>query len=260
MMPGHLSETLTELGITLSDEELALAFVHRSYAYENGGLATNERLEFLGDAVLGVVMTEYLYRRHPDLSEGQLARLRAAVVNSRALAVVARELGLGSLVKLGKGEEATGGRDKNSILADTTEALIGAIHIGAGLDAAARFIHRMFDPLADHASTLGAGLDWKTSLQEQASLAGLPVPHYTVTSEGPDHAKVFEAVVHIGEQVFGPGFGSNKKQAEQAAAQEAFDAIKQQADDKQTSHDAGPVTTDVADPDAAADADPAGRI
>src|SRR5699024_773560 len=142
MMPGHLSETLTELGITLSDEELALAFVHRSYAYENGGLATNERLEFLGDAVLGVVMTEYLYRRHPDLSEGQLARLRAAVVNSRALAVVARELGLGSLVKLGKGEEATGGRDKNSILADTTEALIGAIHIGAGLDAAARFIHR----------------------------------------------------------------------------------------------------------------------
>lgn len=259
MMPGHLSETLTELGITLSDEELALAFVHRSYAYENGGLATNERLEFLGDAVLGVVMTEYLYRRHPDLSEGQLARLRAAVVNSRALAVVARELGLGSLVKLGKGEEATGGRDKNSILADTTEALIGAIHIGAGLDAAARFIHRMFDPLADHASTLGAGLDWKTSLQEQASLAGLPVPHYTVTSEGPDHAKAFEAVVHVGDQVFGPGAGSNKKQAEQAAAQEAFDAIKQQADDKQRSPGPDPAATDLADADAA-DADPAGRI
>lgn len=232
-MPGHLDEILTELGITLSEDELALAFVHRSYAYENGGLATNERLEFLGDSVLGVVMTEYLYRHHPDLSEGQLARLRAAVVNSRALAVVARKLGLGELVKLGKGEEATGGRDKNSILGDTTEALIGAIHIGAGLDAAARFIHKMFDPLADHAATLGAGLDWKTSLQEQASLAGLPVPHYTVTSEGPDHAKAFEATVHVGEQVFGPGTGSNKKQAEQAAAQAAFEVVKQVAEARQ---------------------------
>lgn len=227
---SQLPRVLADLDITLDPDQLGLAFVHRSYAYENGGIDTNERLEFLGDAVLGVVITEYLYLTHPSLSEGQLARLRAAVVNSRALASVARNLGLGSLVKLGKGEESTGGRDKNSILADTTEAVIGAIHLHAGRDAAARFIRHLFDPVADHAATLGAGLDWKTSLQEQASLAGLPVPHYQVSSDGPDHAKAFEASVSIGEQKFGPGRGTNKKQAEQAAAKLAFDTVKQIAD------------------------------
>ncbi|MFW6598341.1 ribonuclease III [Propionibacteriaceae bacterium Y2011] len=228
-MEGQLATLLAELGIELTPEQLGLAFIHRSYAYENGGLATNERLEFLGDAVLGVVVTEHLYLTHPDLSEGQLARLRAAVVNARALAGVARNLGLGSQLKLGKGEEATGGRDKTSILADTTEAVIGAIHLGAGADAAARFVRRLFDPLTDRAATLGAGLDWKTSLQEQASLAGLTVPHYVVTAEGPDHAKKFEAVVHIGDHVFGPGAGTNKKQAEQQAAQLAFEEVRAMA-------------------------------
>jgi len=227
---SQLAQVLAELGIAVAPDALELAFVHRSYAYENGGIDTNERLEFLGDAVLGVVMTEYLYLAHPDLSEGHLARLRAAVVNSRALASVARGLGLGQLVKLGKGEESTGGRDKNSILADTTEAVIGAIHLGAGRDAAAQFIHHLFDPVADHAATLGAGLDWKTSLQEQASLAGLPVPHYSVSSDGPDHAKMFEASVQIGDQTFGPGRGTNKKQAEQAAAKLAFASVKRVAD------------------------------
>lgn len=227
---SQLPAVLADLDIVIDQDHLNLAFVHRSYAYEHGGIDTNERLEFLGDAVLGVVMTEYLYLAHPDLSEGQLARLRSAVVNSRALASVARNLGLGSLVMLGKGEESTGGRDKNSILADTTEAVIGAIHLSAGRDAAARFIHHLFNPVADHAATLGAGLDWKTSLQEQASLAGLPVPHYSVSSDGPDHAKVFEATVHIGDQHFGPGRGTNKKQAEQAAAKMAFASVKQVAD------------------------------
>ncbi|HIT75310.1 MAG TPA: ribonuclease III [Candidatus Avipropionibacterium avicola] len=229
-MSGRLTQLLADLDIELPAEDLELAFVHRSYAYEHGGLDTNERLEFLGDSVLGVVVTEYLYRKHPDMSEGQLARLRSAVVNSRALASVARGLGLGQLVRLGKGEEATGGRDKNSILADTTEALIGAIFLSAGNDAAARFVHHLFDPLSEHAATLGAGLDWKTSLQEQTSLAGLPVPHYTVVADGPDHAKSFEATVHIGERSFGPGSGTNKKDAEQDAAEQAFGVIKALAD------------------------------
>ncbi len=229
-MSGRLTQTLADLDIPLSIEDLELAFVHRSYAYEHGGLDTNERLEFLGDSVLGVVVTDHLYRAHPDLSEGQLARIRSAVVNSRALASVARGLSLGQLVKLGKGEEATGGRDKNSILADTTEALIGAIYLGAGRDAAERFVRKLFDPLAEHAATLGAGLDWKTSLQEQTSLAGLPVPHYTIVADGPDHAKSFEASVHIGDLTFGPGTGTNKKDAEQDAAEQAFAVIKKLAD------------------------------
>lgn len=229
-MSGRLTQTLADLDIQLSIEDLELAFVHRSYAYEHGGLDTNERLEFLGDSVLGVVVTDHLYRAHPDLSEGQLARMRSAVVNSRALASVARGLSLGQLVKLGKGEEASGGRDKNSILADTTEALIGAIYLGAGRDAADRFVRTLFDPLVERAATLGAGLDWKTSLQEQTSLAGLPAPVYTIVADGPDHAKSFEAMVHIGDLSFGPGTGTNKKDAEQDAAEQAFAVIKKRAD------------------------------
>ena len=122
----------------LDDELLERALTHRSYAYENGGLPTNERLEFLGDSVLGVVVTETLYLRHPDLSEGHLAKLRAAVVNARALAGVGRDIGLGDYIKLGRGEETTGGREKASILSDTVEAVIGAVHLSGGLEASAR--------------------------------------------------------------------------------------------------------------------------
>ena len=130
---------------------LEQALTHRSFAYENGGLPTNERLEFLGDSVLGLVVTETLYRSHPDLPEGQLAKLRSAVVNMRALAEVARELGLGQHLRLGKGEEATGGRDKASILADGLEALIGAVYVDRGIDVATAVVHRLFDPLLDRA-------------------------------------------------------------------------------------------------------------
>jgi ribonuclease III len=156
----------------LDPELLELALTHRSYAYENGGLPTNERLEFLGDSVLGIVITETLYRTHPDLSEGRLAKLRAAVVNARALAEVARTIGLGPYIRLGKGEESTGGHDKSSILADTVEALIGATYLSGGPDggfeSARQLVHLLFDPLLDAAAALGAGLDWKTSLQEFA--------------------------------------------------------------------------------------------
>src|SRR6185436_11462750 len=137
-----------------------------SYAYENGNLPTNERLEFLGDSVLGVVATETLYLTHPDLSEGRLAKLRAAVVNARALAEVGRAIGLGQHIKLGRGEQSTGGRNKASILSDTVEAVLGAVHLSGGFEVSSAVVHHLFDPLLVTASSLGAGLDWKTSLQE----------------------------------------------------------------------------------------------
>ena len=216
------SELIRELRIDLDPQLYELALTHRSYAYENGGLPNNERLEFLGDAVLGVVVTEYLFRCFPDYPEGQLAKLRSAVVNSRALADVARSLSLGAELRLGKGELATGGRDKNSILADSTEALIGAVMLSAGRDAATRLIHHLFIPLIEDAAKLGAGLDWKTSLQELCARLELGAPQYRIDETGPDHDKRFTASVVVDGDVFPPGVGTSKKQAEQGAAKTAF--------------------------------------
>jgi ribonuclease-3 len=206
----------------LDAELLERALTHRSYAYEHGGLPTNERLEFLGDSVLGVVVTETLYRTHPDLSEGHLAKLRAAVVNARALAGVGRQIKLGSFVKLGRGEDTTGGREKASILSDTVEAVIGAVHLSGGIEVSAQVVHRLFDPLIEAASALGAGLDWKTSLQELSAEHGLGVPEYLIADEGPDHMKTFTAQVRVGDQLYGNGVGRSKKEAEQAAAETAY--------------------------------------
>jgi ribonuclease III len=219
-------DLLGELGMSVDPELLDRALTHRSYAYEQGGLPTNERLEFLGDSVLGLVVTEHLFVTYPDLSEGQLAKLRAAVVNSRALADIARELDLGAVIHLGRGEESTGGRDKSSILADTMEAVIGAVFLQHGVDAARAFVHHLFDPLMAEVATRGAGLDWKTSLQEIASTNGLGVPVYDVVESGPDHAKTFQAMVNIDDHSYGPGAGRNKKEAEQNAAAMAFAALK----------------------------------
>jgi ribonuclease III len=219
-------DLLSELGMNVDPELLDRALTHRSYAYEQGGLPTNERLEFLGDSVLGLVVTEHLFVTYPDLSEGQLAKLRAAVVNSRALADIARDLDLGAVIHLGRGEESTGGRDKSSILADTMEAVIGAVFLQHGIDAARDFVHHLFDPLMAEVATRGAGLDWKTSLQEIASMTGLGVPVYDVVESGPDHAKTFQAMVNIDDQSYGPGAGRNKKEAEQNAAAMAFAALK----------------------------------
>jgi len=222
-----LEDLRADLGVADLDAELLeRALTHRSYAYENGGLPTNERLEFLGDSVLGVVVTETLYRTHPDLSEGRLAKLRAAVVNARALADVGRTLGLGDYVRLGRGEESTGGRDKASILSDTVEAVIGAVYIDGGFDVATEVVHRLFDPVIAAASKMGAGLDWKTSLQELAADASLGVPEYLIDEAGPDHQKTFTARVRVGDQVYGSGSGRSKKEAEQQAAETAYAAIK----------------------------------
>lgn len=214
-----------ELGLPIKPELFERALTHRSFAYERGGLPTNERLEFLGDAVLGLVVTEHLFLTFPDLSEGQLAKLRAAVVNARALADVARDLGIGAMVHLGRGEETTGGRDKSSILADTMEAVIGAVFIEHGIDSARLFVHYLFDDLMADVATRGAGLDWKTSLQEVTSLEGLGTPAYEVLESGPDHAKTFRASVVVDSVRYGPGTGSNKKEAEQAAAALAFEGL-----------------------------------
>ncbi|MDF3302587.1 ribonuclease III [Streptomyces tropicalis] len=228
------SHTLLEgrLGYRLESALLVRALTHRSYAYENGGLPTNERLEFLGDSVLGLVVTDTLYRTHPDLPEGQLAKLRAAVVNSRALAEVGRGLDLGSFIRLGRGEEGTGGRDKASILADTLEAVIGAVYLDQGLDAASELVHRLFDPLIEKSSNLGAGLDWKTSLQELTATEGLGVPEYLVTETGPDHEKTFTAAARVGGVSYGTGTGRSKKEAEQQAAESAWRAIRAAADER----------------------------
>ena len=218
-------ELRRRLNADVSDESLELALTHRSYAYENGGIATNERLEFLGDSVLGVVVTDTLYRNFPDAAEGQLARMRAAVVNSKALAQVARTLGLGEFVRLGRGELTTGGRDKSSILADTTEAVIGATYLDLGGDAAAALVHQLIDPLIEHAASLGAGLDWKSSLQELTSARQLGVPEYSVDGSGPPHDREFVATVTVGERILGEGYGKSKKEAEHLAAKQAWESI-----------------------------------
>src|SRR5690606_13428996 len=166
-----------------------------------------------------------LYSTHPDLSEGRLAKLRAAVVNARALAGVARDIGLGEHIKLGRGEESTGGREKASILSDTVEAVIGAIHLSGGFDASAGVVHLLFDPLMEAAAHMGAGLDWKTSLQELAASHALGVPEYVIQDDGPGHMKTFTAQVRVGDVLYGHGAGRSKKEAEQAAAQTAYGEI-----------------------------------
>ncbi|WP_167103848.1 ribonuclease III [Mycobacterium sp. DL592] len=220
---------LDALGVELPEELLTLALTHRSYAYEHGGLPTNERLEFLGDAVLGLTVTDELFHRHPERTEGDLAKLRASVVNTHALADVARGLteeGLGAHLLLGRGEVNTGGADKSSILADGMESLLGAVYLHHGVEVAREVILRLFGELLDTAPTLGAGLDWKTSLQELTAARSLGPPSYVVTSTGPDHDKEFTAVVVVLDTEYGSGVGRSKKEAEQKAAAAAWKALE----------------------------------
>lgn len=222
------AQLVAALGVTLPDDLLTVALTHRSYSYENGGLPTNERLEFLGDAVLGLTITEELYHRHPDRSEGDLAKLRASIVNTHALADVGRKLsddGLGAHLLLGKGEEHSGGADKSSILADGVESLLGAIYVAHGLTVAREVILRLFAGLLETAPTLGAGLDWKSSLQELTAARGLGAPSYVVTSTGPDHDKEFTATVLVTGIEYGRGVGRTKKEAELKAAAAAWTAL-----------------------------------
>jgi ribonuclease-3 len=225
---GDRAALVKALGIELPDELLTMALTHRSYSYENGGLPTNERLEFLGDAVLGLTITEELYHRHPDRSEGDLAKLRASIVTPQALADVGRALsdgGLGAHLLLGRGEEHSGGADKSSILADGVESLLGAIYLEHGLSGSREVILRLFRSLIETAPTLGAGLDWKSSLQELTAARGMGSPSYLVTATGPDHDKEFTATVVVMNTEYGRGVGRTKKEAELKAAAAAWTAL-----------------------------------
>ncbi|MFT8396040.1 ribonuclease III [Propionibacterium sp.] len=237
--PGSPSflQLIEELGVRVDAELLDLALTHRSFAYENGNIPNNERLEFLGDSVLGICVTDYLYKHFPDHPEGKLAKMRASVVSSVSLARVARKLGIGQLVKLGHGELTTGGRNKTSILADTTEALIGAIYL-TDVPSARVFVHHLFDPLVDRADLSGAALDWKTSLQEVCAALGTESPEYDISESGPDHNKRFVAVVVVADRRFEPAEGHNKKQAEQRAAAHAFRILNQELQARTLSADA----------------------
>jgi len=201
------------------------ALSHRSYAFEQGRDVTNERLEFLGDAVLGLVVTDLAFTRFPDLSEGQLAKLRAAIVNMQSLAEVARQLDLGSVLLLGHGEQLSGGRDKASILADGLEAVLGAVYLDRGLTVTRELIERMFWPRMEAYARGEGARDYKTILQELASQDLRELPEYHLTDSGPDHEKEFTAVVYLAGTPWGSGRGRSKKEAEQQAAREAFEKL-----------------------------------
>jgi ribonuclease III len=206
---------------------LQRALSHRSWCAENGGHESNERLEFLGDSVLGVIVTDDVFRRFPHLPEGQLSEVRAGVVNARALGDVASEMGLGECLLLGKGEDAGGGRTKQSILADALEALIAAVYLDGGLVAASRLVLALFDERIGEAATGPGGRDYKTRLQELAAQRSLGRPRYLVRDEGPDHAKRFFATVLLDGEASGAGEGNSKKEAEQAAAWIAWSGLQE---------------------------------
>ena len=234
LAPSSLEALERVVGVHFAEPALlARALAHRSWCGENGEVESNERLEFLGDSVLGLVVTHYVYEHFPHLPEGNLSEVRAGVVNARVLAEVAEELRLGDHVLLGKGEDSAGGRQKQSILADAVEAVIAAVYLDAGYGAAREFVLRcLAERIAEIAAGQG-GRDAKTRLQELAAQQGLGRPRYIVRDDGPDHAKHFYATVHLGDEPYGEGEGRSKKQAEQGAALIAWSRLSGRG------HDAG---------------------
>ncbi len=229
---------LKRLGVDIDAGTLRLALTHRSYAYENGGIPTNERLEFLGDSILGFSVTDALYRDNPALPEGDLAKRRSSVVSTRALALLGKKLGIGEYIYLGAGERLTNGKNKSSILADTMEALIGATYLSNDLETARQLVMRLVGPLLLDAAALGAGTDWKTNIQEIAAGRHLGQVQYLVTGSGPDHARSFGATLRIGGVEYGTGAGNSKKEAEQEAAADGWKILAVRFPD---SHAAGSV-------------------
>ncbi len=205
---------------------LRRAMCHRSWVAEAPGVeVSNERLEFLGDAVLGWVVADLVFRNYADLAEGALTDLRKSVVNANALAAVANDLELGEYLLLGRGEDAAGGRRKTSILSDAMEAVLGAVYLDGGRDAAFDAVERLFEPRLDAAVDSLHRLDYKSALQELLAREGRPGPDYKVTSTGPDHDKTFTAKVLVAKQLLGRGEGRSKKSAEQAAAAAAYESL-----------------------------------
>lgn len=214
------------LGVDISTETLQLALTHRSFAHENGMLPHNERLEFLGDSVLGLSVAAQLYKQYPNRPESDISRMRSSIVSRYGLSDVARAIGLGEHILLGRGEINTDGRDKDSILADTTEALLGAIYLEHGFEVAQKVVLRLFKTKIDRAQANSTFLDWKTALQEKAAELHFDAPEYTATATGPDHAQSFVCQAIIAGKMRGAGVGPNKKLAEQQAARIALHALE----------------------------------
>ena len=219
---------LESWGVDLPDDLLRLALTHRSFANENGHLPNNERLEFLGDAVLGLAVAEQLYCQFPERAESDISKMRSGVVNMYALADVARRLGMGEYILLGRGEMLTGGKDKHSILADSVESMLGAIYLHHGFEVARATVLRLFADKITEAPTTGLTMDWKTVLLEKLSNMKLPLPTYEVRGEGPEHDKTFYATVTI-EDLVTHGEGHTKKVAEHAAAKQAVQKLNERA-------------------------------
>lgn len=218
---------LEQLGIELSAEGLRLALTHRSFANEHGHLPNNERLEFLGDAVLGLSIAGALYDRFPSKAESDISKMRASIVSRYGLADVAREINLGPHILLGIGEIKTQGSDKDSILADTTEAILGAIYREHGFEVTREIVLRLFAHKVANATAKGRYSDWKTTLQERLAERKLPAAEYQTTATGPAHEQTFHAQVFVQGKLIGEGVGQNKKLAEQAAARQAAKQLDQ---------------------------------
>ncbi|BDR53512.1 ribonuclease 3 [Bombiscardovia nodaiensis] len=221
-------ELFKALGQTLQPDLLIHALTHRSFAHEHEGMPNNERLEFLGDAVLELVSTETLYKLHPDMNEGQLAKMRAKAVSEEALSAIARtKLHLGQYILLGHGESESGGADKDSILCDTVEALIGAVFVEHGIDGARKTVHALVDDTLAEVATEGPALDWKTSVTVKAHQLGLGVPTYHMSVSGPEYAQVFtaELILDGTSTVIGSGQASSKRKAQLAAAEVGWKAL-----------------------------------
>ncbi|MCI6584928.1 MAG: ribonuclease III [Mobiluncus porci] len=223
-----LSRLLADWGGTVDPELLVVAMTHRSFAHEHGktgSTGTNERLEFLGDAVLQIIVTEYLFRNYPDEPEGDLAPMRAATVSQQPLAEVARQIRLGDYLLLGKGEDRQNGRDKDSILSDTLEALIGATYLSSGLESTRVVVERHLRRLLRNAPRRAVAMDWKTNLQETLNQRGLGEVTYHLTEKGPDHNKRFHVKAEVNGEIWGEGEGSSKKTAEHNAAKAVMDTL-----------------------------------
>ena len=225
---GELARLETALGGPFADRlHLEAALIHRSYCAEHPEAYSNERLEFLGDAVLGMSVTVHLFNEHPELPEGELSKRRAAVVNAEVLADVAAEIGLGEALLLGKGEVVSGGRAKPSILADAMEAVIAAVYLDGGWDAADALVLRLLGDRMREDPTGAGPRDYKSHLQEVTAQLFDQMPRYKVRSEGPDHSKQFFATVTLRGEPFGEGEGRSKRQAEQDAARAALERLQQ---------------------------------
>ena len=224
---GEPGGFLAPFSVSIAPELLRLALTHRSWAFEHDNAPHNERLEFLGDSILGQSVTVKLFTENPELSEGELSRRRAALVSSVALAEIARGIGVGAQLLLGVGEERSGGRDKESILADAVEAIIGAVFLSTDAATADRFVLQLIEPLLADPERFTISLDPKTTVQEEADARGVPRPVYEIVGSGPDHDRRFHATVEL-DGFVGEGVGISKKAAEILAARELIAAMHAQ--------------------------------